>query len=144
MTILPRLWRAALLPLALAAAPLVAPPLAAQASPDPGFAQELFPPELVMQNQQKIGLRPDQRTAITEAVQQLQSKVVELQWRMQEETQRLTELLQHTPVNEAEALAQVDRVLSVEREVKRAHMTMLIRIKNTLTPEQQAMLKTLR
>jgi Spy/CpxP family protein refolding chaperone len=117
---------------------------AAQGAPEPDFSRHVFPPELVMKYQQKIGLRPEQRTAITEAIQQVQSRIVEQQWRMQEEAQKLGELLQGTPVNESAVLAQVDRVLGIEREVKRAHMTLLVRIKNTLSREQQAMLKGLR
>jgi Spy/CpxP family protein refolding chaperone len=117
---------------------------AAQGAPEPDFSRHVFPPELVMKYQQKIGLRPEQRTAITEAIQQVQSRIVEQQWRMQEEAQKLGELLQAAPVNESAVLAQVDRVLGIEREVKRAHMTLLVRIKNTLTREQQAMLKGLR
>ena len=108
------------------------------------FGRHLFPPELIMQHQQKIGLRPEQRTAITQAIQQLQSTVVDLQWRMQDEAQKLSELVQQPTVKEADALAQVDRVLAVEREIKRAHITMLIRVKNTLTREQQTTLTTLR
>jgi Spy/CpxP family protein refolding chaperone len=104
----------------------------------------VFAPELVMKYQQKIGLRPEQRTAITDAIQQVQSRIVEQQWRMQEEAQKLGDLLQAMPVNESAVLAQVDRVLGIEREVKKAHMTLLVRIKNTLTREQQAMLKGLR
>ena len=124
---------------------LAAPsPSTAQGSPEPDFARHLFPPELVMRYQQKISLRAEQRTTITEAIQQLQSRTVEQQWRMQEETQRLGELLQATPVNESAVLAQVDRVLGIERDVKRSHMALLIRIKNTLTREQQAALKALR
>ena len=42
------------------------------------------------------------------------------------------------------ALAQVDEVLGVEREVKRAHITLLIQIKNTLSAEQQAKLAAAR
>jgi Spy/CpxP family protein refolding chaperone len=129
-----------LLALMLAAAS----PSVAQSAPEPDFGRHVFPPELVMKYQQKIGLRAEQRTAITEAIQQVQSRVVEQQWRMQEEAQKLGELLQAMPVNESAVLAQVDRVLSIEREVKRAHMTLLVRIKNTLTREQQAMLKGLR
>ena len=125
-----------------------ASPSLAQGGPGPGpeppFGRYLFPPELVMRYQQKIGLRPEQRTAITQAITQLQSKMTEEQWRMQEETQKLTELLQPASVNESAVLAQIDRVLGVEREVKRAHMTLLIRIKNTLTREQQATLNALR
>jgi Spy/CpxP family protein refolding chaperone len=134
-----RILRLALALLALAAAPIVA-----QEGPERDFGQQLFPPELVMQYQQKIGLRPEQRRAITEAIAQLQSRVVDLQWRMQEETQKLSELLQPARADEAEVLAQVDRVLAIEREVKRAHLAMLVRIKNALTPEQQAALKALR
>ena len=111
---------------------------------DKAFDQHLFPPELVMQNQQKIGLRAEQRTTITEAIQQLQGKVVDLQWKMQEESQKLADVLAKSPVSESETLAQVDRVLAIERDVKRAHMTMLIRIRNALTAEQQAMLRSLR
>jgi Spy/CpxP family protein refolding chaperone len=117
---------------------------AAQGAPEPDFSRHVFAPELVMKHQQKIGLRSEQRTAITEAIQQVQSRIVEQQWRMQEEAQKLGELLQATPSNVSAVLAQVDRVLGIEREVKRAHMTLLVRIKNTLTREQQAMLKGLR
>lgn len=117
---------------------------AAQGNPEPDFGRHLFPPELVMKYHQKIGLRPEQRTTITDAIQQVQSRMVEHQWRMQEETQKLGELLQGAPVNESAVLAQVDRVLGIERDVKRAHMTLLVRIKNTLTREQHAMLKGLR
>ena len=121
-----------------------ASPSAAQGTPEPDFGRHLFPPELVMKYQQKIALRPEQRTAITGAIQQVQSKVVEHQWRMQEEAQRLGELLQATPVNESAVLAQVDRVLGIERDVKRAHMTLLVRIKNTLTVSQLEKLERLR
>jgi Spy/CpxP family protein refolding chaperone len=63
---------------------------------------------------------------------------------MQDEAQQLADILKSNTVDESEALAQIDRVLAVEREVKRAHIAMLIRIKNVLTPEQQATLKALR
>ncbi|HKG90411.1 MAG TPA: periplasmic heavy metal sensor [Gemmatimonadaceae bacterium] len=126
--------------LALAAAPAVR----AQEGQDKAIEKQLFPPELVMQQQQRIGLRPEQREAITEAIQQTQHRLVDLQWRMQAEAQKLLELLERPAVDEAAVLAQVDRALAVEREVKRAQMTLLIRIKNTLTPEQQATLRTLR
>jgi Spy/CpxP family protein refolding chaperone len=121
-----------------------ASPSAAQGSPEPDFGRHVFAPELVMRYQQKIGLRPEQRTAITGAIQQLQARMVEHQWRMQEETQKLGELLQAALVNESAVLAQVDRVLGIERDVKRAHMTLLVRVKNTLSREQQAALRVLR
>src|SRR5687767_6605015 len=115
---------------------LVATPLAAQESM-PEFAKYLFPPELVMQHQQDLRLTPEQRTSITQGIRDFQLKAVELQWKMQDEAQKLTELVQGAKVDEAQTLAQVDRVLGVEREIKRAHMGLLVRIKNSLTQDQQ-------
>jgi Spy/CpxP family protein refolding chaperone len=63
---------------------------------------------------------------------------------MQDEAQKLNELVQESKVDEAATVAQVDRVLDVERQIKRAHMGLLVRIKNTLTPEQQRRLTTIR
>jgi Spy/CpxP family protein refolding chaperone len=111
---------------------------------DPAFAQQLFAPELVMQHQAHLALSREQRDAITGAIKELQNAVVDLQWRMQEETQRLNEMLEGPSVDGAAALAQVDRVLEVERQVKKAHLLLLIKIKNTLNAEQQARLRELR
>src|SRR5207247_847530 len=74
-----------------------------QAPEDP-LARILFPPELVMQHQQDIGLRPEQRAAITKAIQDFQSKVVDLQWRMQEQSQRLATLLDKPAIDQTAAL----------------------------------------
>jgi len=41
-------------------------------------------------------------------------------------------------------LAQVDKLLAVEGDVKRAHMALLVRIKNVLTAEQQEQLAAAR
>jgi Spy/CpxP family protein refolding chaperone len=128
---------------ALALLALIPLSLAAQ-EPEPEFAKHLFPPELVMQHQQSIRLTAEQRTSITQSIRELQLKVIELQWKMQDEAQKLNELVQGSRVDEAQTLAQVDRVLGVEREIKRAHMALLVRIKNTLTPEQQSALAAIR
>ncbi len=119
-------------------------PLVAQQAGDDPLARLLFPPELVMQHQGDIGLRPEQRTAITRAIGELQGKALDVQWRMQEATGRLAALLGKPSVDETAALAQVDEVLALEREVKRAQLTLLIKIKNTLTPEQQGKLDQFR
>ena len=47
-------------------------------------------------------------------------------------------------VDEKAALDQVARVLAIEAKVKQAHLRLLIRIKNALSPEQQQQLKQLR
>jgi len=136
----------AALALLAAAAGAQQPPQAPQPGqpPDDPLARVLFPPELVMQHQQDIALRAEQRATITKAIQEFQTRVVDLQWRMQDQSQRLATLLDKPTVDQAAALAQVDEVLGVEREVKRAHIALLIQIKNTLSAEQQAKLAAAR
>lgn len=104
---------------------------------DDPIGRRLFPPELVMRHQQEIALAAEQRTAITKAIQEFQNRTVDLQWQLQDQTQRLDGLLIKPSVDEAVALQQLDQLLNVEREVKRAHIGLLIKIKNTLTAEQQ-------
>ena len=108
--------------------------------PEPPFMGALFPPELVMQNQRQIGLSEEQRSAITGAIQELQARVVELQWRMQEDQQQLGDALAAARVDAEQALALADRVMETEKQIKKLHLGLLIRIKNELTPSQQAQL----
>lgn len=116
------------------------PPQQMQPAPDDPIGRNLFPPELIMRYQQDIALAPEQRAAITKAIQDFQNKTVELQWQMQDQTQRLATSLSKPSVDEAAALQQLDQVLNVEREVKRAHIGLLIKLKNTLSPAQQSKL----
>ena len=108
------------------------------------IAKNVFPPELVMKYSQEIGLNDRQRAAIKENVQGVQSKFLDTQWNLQEESQKMVRLLQAQPVNEAAVLAEVDKVLALEREIKRAQISLLVRIKNLLTEPQQAKLQELR
>ena len=121
--------------------PQKGPPQGQQGDP---FGRLLFPPELVMQHQGEIGLTDAQRTMLQSAVQQAQTKFVEAQWKLSAEGEKLGRLLQGATVDEAQMLEQVDRVLTLEREVKRAQVGLLVRIKNALTPVQQAKLMQLR
>jgi Spy/CpxP family protein refolding chaperone len=116
-------------------------------SPRPGedpIAQSLFPPELVMQYHDEIALSETQTKSIKEAIQKAQGRFLELQWEMQSETGKLALLLKARPIDEAAVLAQLDHVLSQEREVKRAQISLLVRIKNILTDAQQTRLMELR
>jgi Spy/CpxP family protein refolding chaperone len=114
-----------------------------QPADDP-IAQNLFPPELVMKYHQEINLDDSQSKAIKDAIQKAQAKFVDMQWDMQAETGKLVGLLKARPVDENAVLAQVDKVLDREREIKRAQISLLVRIKNVLTEAQQNKLMELR
>ena len=119
------------------------PPQPGQPPHDP-IGAALFPPELIMQNQQAIGLNEEQKTAIRGEILKAQPRFTELQWQLQDAMETLASLLQQTPVDEQKVMAQLDKVLPLEREMKRAQLTLMIRIKNKLTPEQQEKLRQLR
>ena len=104
----------------------------------------LAPPDLVMSQSEALGLTEKQRSAIKGEIQKMQAKFIDAQWDLQENTGKMARLLQQEPVDEAKVLEQADRVMSLEREMKRAQLTLLIRIKNALTPEQIAKLEALR
>ena len=131
---------------ALAALMVALPALAQQpgppgAPPQDPLAGAVFPPELIMQNQEAIGLSEEQRTYMMTEVQRVQSQAMTVQWRMQREVEKLAALLRQERSDEARVLAQVDTVLSVEREMKRMQMTLLVRLKNKLTTEQRTKLR---
>ena len=133
----------------LMAAALLAPPiLEGQFRTTPGrsedFSRGLFTPELIMRHYREIGLSTEQRATITEAIRILQSGVVDPEWRLMEVSQNLTELLEATPIDEAQALSVIDQVHEAEAEIKRANLSALIRIKNALTQEQRDRLTELR
>ena len=138
-TILKPLFAACVLTLA------VAMNIPAQAPPgDDPLGRLLFPPELVMSHQQELGLQESQKTVIMTEIQKAQAKFTELQWKLSAESEKLKLLLSAAPIDEAKVLEQVDRVLNQEREIKKAQIALLIRIKNSLTDQQRAKLTAMR
>jgi Spy/CpxP family protein refolding chaperone len=113
---------------------------AQQPQPDP-FAGNLFPPELIMQHQQALGLSEEQKNFLKAELRKTQTRLTELQWELQDEVEKLAALMKQDQVDEAQTLTQLDKVLGLEREIKRLHIGLLIRVKNKLTPEQQARLR---
>jgi Spy/CpxP family protein refolding chaperone len=115
--------------------------------PGPGpddWGRNFFPPELVMQHQSEIGLQDSQRATLTSAIQQAQTKFTDMQWKLSAEGEKMGRLLKGTQVDEAQVLDEVDRILNLEREIKRAQISLMVRIKNTLTPAQQSELAAIR
>lgn len=127
---------AAVLP---AAARAEAPPPA-----DDPIARHVVPPELVMKHSQAIGLTSEQRDAIKKAIQEAQSGFIDPQWQMQTEAGRMVDLLQQRPLDEAAVLGQLDRILDLERRIKKLQFSLLVRIKNTLSVSQLEKLEKLR
>ena len=108
------------------------------------LARFLYPPELIMAHQEAIGLTDKQRTAIQDAVKDAQSKVVDMQFQMSAEVEKLQRLIQAASPDEPKVLDEVNRVLTLERDMKVAQMTLMVRIKSQLTERQQGLLDQMR
>ena len=115
--------------------------------PQPGsdpIGDNFIPPELIMQHQQEIGLSPDQKSFINAELQKAQTKFSELQWQLASEVETMASLVKQERIDEAQTLAQLDKILNLEREIKRTHIALVIRIKNRLSAEQQTRLQEIR
>jgi len=107
------------------------------------LAGAFFPPELILLAHDQIALTSEQQAALRARVEQTQSRSEELRSKLERETTALATMAKPERVDEAAILAQLDKVLDVERELKHLHIGLLSAIKNQLTPEQQSKLREL-
>jgi Spy/CpxP family protein refolding chaperone len=122
-------------------------PELANATPDAprgAIENKLYPPELVMEHQAALAIDPAQRDAILKEVDRGQAEIAHLEWDLQGEKEKLVKVLDSDRVDEDKAKEEATRVMELEDRVKSAHLVMLVRVKNILTPAQQKTLRDLR
>lgn len=119
------------------------PPRQPRPNDDP-LGDVMFPPEMIMQHQRELALTDAQKQFMRAEIQRTTNRFNELQWQLQDAMEALHETMKGNQVNEQQAMAQLDKVLDAEREIKAIHMQMNIRIKNQLTQDQQMKLQTMR
>lgn len=112
--------------------------------PPPDLADEMFPPEMIMAHQRELALTDEQKAFMRGEINKTSARFNDLQWQLQDAMEALHDAMRANQVNEQQALAQLDKVLDAEREIKKLHMGLAIRIKNALTPEQQEKLQNMR
>jgi Spy/CpxP family protein refolding chaperone len=111
--------------------------------PDP-LGESFFSPELIMQNQQAIGLTDEPKNYIMLQVQEAQEAFTKLNWSLQKEMETLVKLTSRNTAEENKVIEQLDKVLQLEEQVKKTQIRLMIRIKNKLTADQQAKLKQIK
>ena len=97
-----------------------------------------------MQYQQTLGLTEEQKNYIKTEIRKLQTLATEMQWRLEDGVEKIEALVKPDQIEEQSVMAQLDKVLKLEGDIKRANMALLVRLKNKLTPEQQARLRELK
>lgn len=112
--------------------------------PPVGLGKVMYPVNFVMKNARALNLTAEQRAFMQEEIQATTKRFNELQWELNDAMEVLIEAVKADATAEQEALTLLDKALNLEREIKRIHMTMGIRIKNKLSPEQRRKLEALR
>src|SRR5215218_4060349 len=112
-------------------------------NPDP-LAHLMFPPDMIMNHARQVNLTDEQKAFMRSEIQKTTASFQDLQWKLQDQMELLQGTMKSASVNEQQALAQLDKVLEIEREIKRLHIGLAVRLKNRLTPEQQDQLHKMR
>jgi len=112
-------------------------------NPDP-LAPLMFPPDMIMAHARELNLTDEQKAFMRNEIQKAMPVFQDLQWKLQDQMESLQEMMKSTSANEQQVLAQLDKVLDIEREMKRLHIGLAVRLKNRLTPEQQEQLHKMR
>ncbi|HET6978874.1 MAG TPA: hypothetical protein VFI24_21250 [Pyrinomonadaceae bacterium] len=111
--------------------------------PDP-LAHLMFPPDMIMGHARELNLTEEQKTFMRGEIQKTMTSFQDLQWKLQDQMELLHEAMKSPTVNEQQALAQLEKVLDIERDIKRLHFGLAVRLKNRLTPDQQEQLNKMR
>ena len=106
--------------------------------------EHLYPPEVLMENVRELGIDDAQRRAITEAIGDMQGKVLDLEWQQKGAEEALVEEISAPTIDRDTALARADEVLRIEGEIKKAHLALLITIRGVLNADQTARLREMR
>ncbi len=118
--------------------------LPAQSEFRDSLGDNFFPVELVLRSGKKLGFTKEQSAQLRQETQEVKGRLTDLQRGLKRETAALSNLSRKERVDGPAVLAQLDRVLELERQIKRTQLELLIRIKNQLTPDQQALLQDLK
>jgi hypothetical protein len=98
---------------------------------------------MALYHAEAIDLSAEQKAFIESQVREASSHFKIKEQQLAVETRKMAELLEGGVVSEKEALEQMDRVLGIEREIKRINLISAIRVMLHLRPEQREKLMDL-
>src|SRR5262245_24106601 len=82
-----------------------------QAPHDDPLAESLFPPELILEHSDAIGLTEEQRTSLMGELQKAEDRFGDLHQKLQKEIEAAAALLKKDQVDETAALDQLEKIL---------------------------------
>ena len=115
-----------------------------QTNAEQGLRRYLFSTQLLRRHQHELQLTQEQRRYIVQQINEIQSKFTPLQWRLDDEMRKLTNLVENRANEEDSVLRQLDVVLDIEKEIKSQQLLLAVRIRNTLNEDQLRKLRNIR
>ena len=119
-------------------------PVSAQPARSDALNDYFFPSELLVRHSAELGITDTQKQAIESTVREHRKQFVELQQNLQRQMTAMAEILRQEHPEESDALAQLDKLLAAERDIKRMQLSLALAIRSQLTPDQFAKAKELR
>jgi Spy/CpxP family protein refolding chaperone len=104
----------------------------------------LFPPDLILQNGESIGLSDEKRQEVLTRIEKAQPRFQEREQALHKERDAMLKLLDQEGSNEAALLKKLDQLIDCERELRREQFRLMLSLRGMLTVQQQATLKELR
>lgn len=103
-----------------------------------------FHPEMIMRLQKELDLTDQQKETIKDKIQSAQHKFIDMQFSLQEEMEKLGEILDSENIDNDEALLKLDSVLKMEADIKKTRLALALSIKDELSQEQISQFRELR
>jgi len=92
----------------------------------------------------RIGLTPDQQKKIDDLFLQSRVQLIHMHASLEEEQLLLEPILNANPVDEAKAVAQIDKIADTRASLEKENAKMLLHIRGVLTPDQWTKLQASR
>ena len=103
---------------------------------DDSFVNQLLPPEFIVQHRAEINLTDEQLQRIRDHAQSGGRQAEERLDAVRQAHQKMEAIFSKEKIDEAKALRQLDKFLDVERDIKKLHLSVMIRVRNELTSTQ--------
>ena len=94
------------------------------------------PPKMLLRHQDELGLTDKQKKELKTVLKDAQHKSLDLEFKVQEEAEKLAKMIGKDKVDVDKALAQADRLMQAESALKRVKLEMMLKTKSLLTKTQ--------
>lgn len=94
------------------------------------------PPRMLLRHQEELGLTDKQKADLKKVLKDAQAASLDLEFKVQEEAEKLAALIGAPKVDIPAALKQADALMAAENALKRVKLEMMLRTKALLTPAQ--------